>query len=145
MTAPIAGTVQREFLDYTNENGGKVRAHVVTDDTVGTVQEAYVGRSRDAVVGDVLVESGRPGDYTFMSARDFNDVYSADDDKDGVQDIAEEPESDDSNGFVADDHSAAEVRAYLNAKKAAGDTVEYDRVADAERSGKNRASAFPVV
>lgn len=143
MTAPIEGSVNREFKTYRNENGGEVRAHVVTEDTAGTIREAYSGRTRDVNEGDVLVESGRPDEYQVVSKDDFS-AYSEDDSTvEGV--VSNDDSDDDSDAFDPSDHTAAEVREYLNAQRAKGDDTEYARVENAERDGKNRASAFPVL
>lgn len=132
--------MSREFKEYENENGARVRAHVVTEETQGHYQ-AVDGTGQTVGVGQVLVEAGRPGVYDVTDAKGFKDAYKEDKSADTVDVPAENDGTPDEGGsdFDPSEHTAAEVKAYLDSVRG---TDEYARVSAAEREGKNRGSAL---
>lgn len=127
--------MEREFSKFSNDNGGEVSAHVVTEDTAGPVMTVG-GTSRDVAPGDVLLATDRADVYHVADSSALDEWQEADD-----NDSADVVESDqDSDQYDPSQYSAQEVRAYLTKRSDAGDTAEVERVLTAERAGLNRAT-----
>ena len=126
---------------YQNESGGVVHAWVVTDATEGNVMT--VTGSVLALSGDVVVPSQNEAYADVYPGKDFFAVY-----KEVTQDELDEQESQQDvargsgvkPGFDPDKETAKSVRDYLSQVRSRD---EYDRVAAAERSGRDRATAIP--
>lgn len=134
-----------EFNDYENENGGKVSAAIVDDDTAGTVVRRTDGQTYETKSGDVLVTAYRPQEYDVFSqgaAEEFTKNYK----KSGGEttELPDSSEGDeiDFEEFDPSERNASEVREYLSRSDISNE--ERSRVIDAERAGKNRATAFPA-
>lgn len=129
------GDPDREFT--TAANGAEF--HKLTDESVGETGEVVTpdNRARKVSAGDVLVKTDRPDVYNVYTKDEWNDmgVESAsrvDDDED--EDTEETPQ------FHAWEHSAADVRAYLN--DPAVSEEERARVRKEEEENGNRATAL---
>jgi len=134
------GHTRRDFVEYDHPEGAyTIRAHVVTNKTVGDVLTSD-GGSRTVSAGDVLVETDRPGVYTVYNGAHFDEL--------SLEPVREQKDlGEDENGeeeealFDPSEHKADEVRRYL--RKPGLSVTERNRVILAERDGFNRASAIP--
>lgn len=146
---------EREYVTYSNENGGECEVHRVTKDTAGRVQ-VIGGGTRTVSEGDVLVRTSNPYYHDVYPEKAFNEMFpqegSAKDSQQkapveypGLADYDTDDE-DDEDVFEPVDHSAAEVRRYLRGldRDEPDQEEEYQRVVAAEQAGKNRSSAFPA-
>lgn len=122
---------RREWVEYENDEGTTVVAHRVTPDTEGKVRTVGGQGSHYARTGEVLVETQNANAYDVFSSRAFDEMFPRRAD-------GEEEE----RRFEPSGYTAREVRDYL-ASVQDEDPDEYDRVVDAERSGRNRSSAIP--
>lgn len=131
-----------EFQEFENENGGTVLAHVVTEETAGTVHESVSNRTVDVTPGDVLIKTARDGEYELPDRDWFNSTYNVRV-KTAQNDESVKPSGESSDGepFDPSAHSAADVKRYLDSIRYE-DPDEYDRVRAAEADGKGRASAL---
>lgn len=120
----------REWVDYENDEGAIVTAHRVTPDTSGPVVKVGGGR-HVPVPGEVLVRSQNANMYDVFTSRAFDEMFPRR--ADG---------KDEDRFFEPSGYTAREVRDYLERVRE-DDPDEYDRVVDAERSGRNRSSAIP--
>jgi hypothetical protein len=134
--------MEREMKTYTNENGGTITAHVVTEDTAGTVITVG-GVGRDVAPGDVLIGTDRPDVYHVADSSAL-EGYSAHDDSADADILAdvEAEDSDQPDEFDPSKHTAADVRAYLRRMREDENRAEFERVTEAERYGLNRSSAL---
>lgn len=133
------GNPRRDFVEYDHPDGlYTLEAHHVTPETEGevTVPGAQTVSVRS---GQYLVKRGNFYDVHDADAFDELGLVPVREQKDLEQweSTVEEPEPWDPN-----EHSAAEVRRYLRNPEL--DDEERVRVEEAERAGKNRASAFPA-
>lgn len=139
MTAPTNdGTPRRDFVEYDHPDGlYTVEAHVVTEETEGAFPQAG-GTYPQARAGDVVVRNGNYYDIYDAEAWANMELVGARD----QEDLAPFP-TDESSApeFDPSANDAATVRRYLLNPKT--DEAERQRVARAERAGKNRQSAFP--
>lgn len=129
------------YKNYRNENGGVVKAHVVTEATEGDVMTVDGGRK--ALVGDVVVPSQNEYFVDVFPADEWGQNWSEVSDEELAE--AEETETERvvggvQKGYDPSQHTAREVNDYL---KSVGSQDEYERVAAAERDGRNRSSAIP--
>lgn len=122
--------MDREWVEYENDEGTTVLAHRVTPDTEGKVTLVGGGR-HDARSGEVLVQSQNSNMFDVVPGRRFDEMFPAR--ADGVEEERE---------FNPSDYTAKEVRRYLEAKSNEDDEDEVERVTDAERRGKNRKGAL---
>lgn len=122
---------RREWVEYENDEGARVSAHRVTPDTEGKVRTVGGQGSHYARTGEVLVETQNANMYDVYNARAFDEMFPAR--ADGVEE---------ERHFEPSGYTAREVRDYL-ASVREDDPDEYDRVVEAERSGRARASAIP--
>lgn len=120
--------MDREWVEYENDEGAKVMAHRVTPDTEGEIT-LVGGAGHFARNGEVLVQSQNSNMYDVHQGRAFDDMYP-------LRTDGEEEE----RKYNPADYTAKEVRNYL---LELDDDEEYDRVVEAERAGRNRASAIP--
>lgn len=131
-----------EFVEFENENGGVVRAHVVTEETAGTVKESVSNRTVDVTPGDVLIQTARDGEYEIPDRDWFNSSYkSAVKAAHNDESVKSADESSDGEIWDPSGHTASEVRNKLADLKYT-DPEEYERVRAAEVGGKNRSSAL---
>lgn len=128
--------MNREMTRYTNDNGGEVSAHVVTEDTAGSVMTVG-GSSRDVTAGEVLLGTDRADVYHVTDSAALDAYAAAEDDSEGAGETGQ-----DVTGYNPSDYNASEVRAHLRSLRDAGDRAEYERVTAAEREGYNRSSAL---
>lgn len=131
-----------EFKTYENKNGGRVRAHVVTEDSARRVQKVD-GTGHDAKAGDLLIASDRPDSYHIGSKADL-EGWSELSDTDSEVTTPEVVDSEDEEVYDPSKHSAGEVRDHLDALRSRGERDEFERVANAEKNGKNRATVNTV-
>jgi hypothetical protein len=124
--------MEREFTEYENDEGAKVYAHRVTPDTEGPVM-LVGGTRREVKRGDVLVQSQNSNMYDVYSGRQFDEMFPRR--TDGEEDST-------TGQFNPSDYTAREVKEYLESVRET-DEDEYDRVVEAEKNDRNRASAFP--
>jgi hypothetical protein len=139
--------------EFTNENGGSIRAHVVTEDTAGPVNT--VDGTRDATPGQVLIETNQPGVYHLQGSEALDGWNKAEEESDA--DVPNAQAESDADNESADDaenedtaeewdpgaHSATEVRARILSLRQNGNTQAADRLVEQEQSGRNRYSAIP--
>lgn len=132
------------FKQYANENGGVVQAHVVDENTEGEYQT--VDGQKTALVGDVVVQMQNGAYHEIVPADEFNSTYTEASDEDVTQLQADRGDTVNASGmqvqkgFDPNTKTATAVRDYLSR---VGSQDEYNRVADAERKGRNRSSAIP--
>lgn len=107
---------------YQLNNGGTIEVATVGKETEVNV----VGGTRQVSPGDLLVQTGRPDVWDVVSEQQLMEMA--------------EFEPDGGDQFDPSDHTAAEVKDYLQSNIS---IEERERVATAERNGKNRSSAFP--
>ena len=139
--------MDREFVTYHNENGTEVDAYVVPQDSPNLSDSGVpawtvntVAGPRHPVPGDVVVRTQNSNFYDVMPASTFmNDHQEGA--FTGTVDQGDTAEPDEDVEFEPDDHTAAEVRKYLESLDR--DSAEYRRVFNAETNGRNRQSAFP--
>lgn len=124
--------MERDFVEYENEEGARVFAHRVTPDTEGTVVKVGGGK-HVARSGDVLVQSQNSNMYDVVSTRAFDEMFPSR--SDGVEE---------ERVYSPSDYTAREVRDYL-ASVREEDPDEYERVVEAERSGRKRKLALADV
>lgn len=128
-----------KYRNYRNENGGVVKAHIVTEATEGDVMTVDGGRK--ALVGDVVIPAQNEYYCDVVPADEFHAAYAEVSD----EELAEEDDAPVGSGGVVQkgydpsQHTAKEVNDYL--KSVPRD--EYERVTNAERNGRNRQSAVP--
>lgn len=139
------GPLVREWTEYTNDNGAVIEAHVVTDETAGSVN--LVGRGSQHVgPGEVLVKSANSNMYDVMSKSDLDGWNSSTKDSQPLKavDFPRYPSegAEDEGEFDPSENDATTVRNYLSRPNISD--AEYARVVDAERAGKNRRSAIPA-
>lgn len=121
---------RREWVEYENDEGTRVSAHRVTPDTEGKI--VLVGGGRHyARTGEVLLQTHNSNMYDVLNARMFDEMFPCR--TDGEEEA---------RLFEPSGYTAREVRDYL-ASVRENDPDEYDRVVEAERSGRARASAIP--
>lgn len=121
---------RREWVEYENDEGTRVSAHRVTPDTEGKI--VLVGDGRHyARTGEVLLQTHNSNMYDVLNARMFDEMFPRR--TDGEEEV---------RLFEPSGYTAREVRDYL-ASVRENDPDEYDRVVEAERSGRARASAIP--
>lgn len=129
-----AHKMRREFREYVNDNGGEVRAHIVTEETAGTVT-VVGGSAYDAAPGDVLFATER-GDVFDVGNGDaldgYTDVTESREDTEGDQ--GDEETEDEEPAYDPSAYTVPEVTQYLSNATPA----EVERVLSAEREGKNR-------
>lgn len=135
-------STDRKYNLYRNENGGVVEAHVVTEETEGDVLTVTGGRK--VLAGDVVVKSQNEFYADVMDGDDFHAVYSqtTQDEIDEAPSVAQDAPrgSGVRKGYDPSVATAAEVRNYLSNVNSRD---EYERVAAAERAGRNRSTAIP--
>jgi len=124
--------MEREWVEYENDEGGTVLAHRVTPDTEGSVILVGGGKHH-ARTGEVLVQTQNSNMHDVYPGRRFDEMFPA-----RVDGVEEERE------FNPADYTAKEVRAHLESLRDSDNEAEYERVHDAERAGKNRKGAFPA-
>lgn len=122
--------MEREFVEYENDEGATVLAHRVTPDTEGAVI-LVGGAKHDLRSGEVLVQSQNANVYDVYPGRQFDTMFPVR--SDGVEE---------ERLFNPSDYTAKEVRQYLEANE--NDEEEWDRVVEAEKAGKNRKGALPA-
>lgn len=115
---------------YQLNNGGTIEVATVGKETEINV----VGGTRQVSPGDLLVQTGRPDVWDVVSEQQLMEMASP------VSNFEPEFEPDGGDQFDPSDHTAAEVKDYLQSNIS---IEERERVATAERNGKNRSSAFP--
>lgn len=125
-----------------DDSGGSVDAHVVTERTEGKFNT--VNGSVTALAGrDVLIRHQNEYYVDVVSAKDFQQNWREETDKDRRSDDSDTDSP--SNTRAADpsfdpsQRTAAEVRDYLSRVRTRD---EYDRVVKAERDGLNRKTAI---
>lgn len=133
------GNPRRDFVEYDHPQGlYTVEAHQITPDTEG-----------DFTVPGGQVVQGRAGQYAVRRGNVY-DLYSTEAFEDlGLvatreqQDLEQwESTVDEPVLFDPSEHTAREVRLYLRNPGLSDE--ERERVENAERDGRNRASAFPA-
>lgn len=122
--------MEREWVEYENDEGTTVFAHRVTPDTGGRILKVG-GVGYDAKVGEVLVQSQNSNMYDVYTSRAFDEMFPLR--TDGVEE---------ERVFEPSGYTAREVRDYLVSVRD-DDPDEYDRVVEAERNGRKRSSAIP--
>jgi hypothetical protein len=148
MTAPVDdGVPNRPTTTHRTKDGASfIEVHVVDDDSAGEVQT--VDGTRLVKPGDVLVATNRPEIWNVYSEDAFGEMGTSEAEPGDVPqpvdaDVEFEDETpDESPGFDPSEHSAAEVREYLDSPNVDEDTKR--RVVEAERANKNRATAIPL-
>jgi len=120
--------MEREWVEYENDEGAKVMAHRVTPDTEGEVC-LVGGAGHFARNGEVLVQTQNANMVDVHPGRSFGEMFPSR--ADGVEEV---------RLYNPADYTAKEVREHL---LSLDDDEEYDRVVDAERAGRNRTSAIP--
>ena len=122
---------RREWVEYENDEGATVFAHRVTPDTEGKVALVGGQGSHYARTGEVLVQSQNSNAYDVYNGRVFDDMFPRRAD-------GEEEE----RHFEPSGYTTREVRDHL-LRIREDDPDEYDRIVEAERAGRGRASAIP--
>jgi hypothetical protein len=135
---------ERVYRTYRNENGGVVRAHVTTEATEGRVNT--LNGPVNALAGDVIVPSQNEYYSEIIPGDEFDEGY-----REVTQDELDEAAEQEGvsgnvsgagvrRGFDPSKETASEVRKYLSSVNS---QEEYERVAEAERNGRNRSTAIP--
>lgn len=154
MTQPITHDhPNREFTTHkiaaTDETPEyEVQAHEVTDETRGRVQ--VPGGVQDVGPGDVLVPTERGDVYHVLSKDAFAELtgprksrFQSRSRRDASSDTRRADAARDEDFGDPSDHTAAEVRRRIDFLRSEDRHDEAERLADAERNGKNRKSAIP--
>lgn len=122
---------KREWVEYENDEGATVVAHRVTPDTGGKVRTVGGQGAHYARPGDVLVQTQNSNLYDVYSSRVFDEMFPRR--ADGVEE---------ERVYEPSGYTAREVREHLLSIRD-DDPDEYDRIVEAERAGRGRATAIP--